>query len=96
MRLSDDEKNQIKRQVSDIFGEKSRVFLFGSRVDDTKKGGDIDLFIEAEIVTNGFEQTIRLITKLQMALGDQKIDVVLAKDPSRLIEQEARQGGVLL
>ena len=27
---------------------------------------------------------------------DQKIDVVLAKDPSRLIEQEARQGGVLL
>ena len=74
----------------------SQVLLFGSRVDDTKKGGDIDLFIEPQHLSNEFEQKIILITKLQLVLGDQKIDVVLAKDVNRLIEKEARKKGVLL
>ena len=96
MRLTTEEKTQIKQQVTQVFGKGSRVLLFGSRVDDTKKGGDIDLFIEPQHLSNEFEQKITLITKLQLLLGDQKIDVVLAKDANRLIEQEARQKGVLL
>ena len=96
MRLTENERQHIKQYVIQFFGEGSRVFLFGSRVDDAKKGGDIDLFIEPEHLINEFEQKIMLLTKLQFALGDQKIDIVLAKDPSRLIEQEARKKGVLL
>ncbi|MEW5817078.1 MAG: nucleotidyltransferase domain-containing protein [Spirochaetota bacterium] len=45
MRLSDTEKKVIKKAVFDNFGRNARVFLFGSRVDDTKRGGDIDLVI---------------------------------------------------
>ncbi len=41
-------------------------------------------------------QTITLTTRLQLALGDQKIDIVLAKNTNRLIEKEARKNGVLL
>ena len=96
VRLTLEERRHIKQLVTHVFGEGSRVFLFGSRVDDTKKGGDIDLFIEPEHLSNEFEQKITLITKLQLVLGDQKIDVVLAKDANRLIEQEARKKGVML
>ena len=96
MRLTENERKHIKQHVIQFFGEGSRVFLFGSRVDDTKKGGDIDLFIEPKHLENEFEQKIMLLTALQLALGDQKIDIVVAKDSTRLIEQEARRTGVLL
>ncbi|MBP9726232.1 MAG: nucleotidyltransferase domain-containing protein [Gammaproteobacteria bacterium] len=96
MRLTQEERSHIKHHVSSIFGAQSRVFLFGSRVDDAKKGGDIDLFIEPECIFNPVEQEIQLLTKLQFVLGDQKIDIVIARDPNRLIEQEARRNGELL
>ena len=96
MRLTIEERNQIKQHVRDVFGEGSKIFLFGSRAHDAKKGGDIDLFVEPQILTNETQQKITLITKLQFALGDQKIDIVVAKDKNRLIEQEARKNGVLL
>ena len=96
MRLTPNEIIQIKRYTEEVFGIKSRVYLFGSRADDAKKGGDIDLFIEPEQITNAFEQEIQFLTKLKFALGDQKIDVIIAKDSDRLIEQEARRTGVLL
>jgi hypothetical protein len=28
------------------YGGETRIFLFGSRTDDSKKGGDIDLYIQ--------------------------------------------------
>ena len=96
MRLTVEEIKHIKQQVYHVFGDGSRVFLFGSRTDETKKGGDIDLFIEPQHVSNVSEQKITLLTKLQTVLGDQTIDIVLAKDKNRLIEQEARKKGVLL
>jgi hypothetical protein len=46
MRLSQYECAVVKSQVQSIFGQEAQVFLFGSRVDDLKKGGDIDLFIK--------------------------------------------------
>ena len=47
MRLTEFEINVIKQSARDIFGSDVQVFLFGSRVDDTKKCGDIDLYIKA-------------------------------------------------
>ena len=96
MRLTESERSIIKRLTVEIFGESSRVFLFGSRVDDDKKGGDIDLFIEAKTIYDLFDQKIKLLTQLQAAIGDQKIDIIIATDSTRPIEQEARRTGILL
>jgi len=47
MRLSEKEKKIILNLAKKYFGEKTKVFVFGSRLLD-KKGGDIDLYIEPE------------------------------------------------
>ncbi|MEQ1602849.1 MAG: nucleotidyltransferase domain-containing protein [Methylophilaceae bacterium] len=77
------------------------MWLFGSRVDDNKRGGDIDLLIE----TNGMDideivrAEISFQTKLQTKLGEQKIDVLLDY-PSRKSHPPiffiAKQTGILL
>jgi len=48
LRISSSESRIIKEKTLEIFGSSASVFLFGSRTDDTKKGGDIDLFIETD------------------------------------------------
>ena len=45
MRLTEQQINIIQQVVASVAGDNARVTLFGSRVDDTKKGGDIDLLI---------------------------------------------------
>ena len=47
MRLTETQRHSIKSAVTSILGEGGRVWLFGSRVDDAKRGGDIDLYVEA-------------------------------------------------
>ena len=46
MRLTETQRQSIKSAVTSVIGEESRVWLFGSRVDDAKRGGDIDLYVE--------------------------------------------------
>ena len=96
MRLQEFEINSIKSAAKDIFGSDSKVTLFGSRVYDDVKGGDIDLYIESVNKENLFEKKIAFLVKLKSTIGDQKIDVVISRDPSRLIEQEAKTKGIQL
>ena len=63
MRLSSKEINIIKNQVNKIFGD-SKIILFGSRINDNKNGGDIDLFIIPAKKDNLFEKKILLKTIL--------------------------------
>ena len=48
MRLSAAQTQLIVRCVRQQFGADARVMLFGSRLDDTARGGDVDLLIESE------------------------------------------------
>ncbi|WP_409525360.1 nucleotidyltransferase domain-containing protein [Nitrincola sp. MINF-07-Sa-05] len=96
MRLSDHEKEAIVRHTHQVFGQNAQVYLFGSRTDDQKRGGDIDLFIETIDSPDNFSKKIKLLALLMESLGEQKIDIVMAQDPTRLIEQEARNTGVQL
>ena len=79
MRLTDQQHATIRAIVTETFGAGAGVWLFGSRVDDSKRGGDIDLLIETDQVDiNTISRAeIAFLTKLQMKLGDQKIDVLL-------------------
>jgi len=96
MRLSIQEIIDIVRCTHKIFGQKSRVYLFGSRADDSKKGGDIDLYIESDSLLDLFEKKISLLECLEKFLGEQKVDIVISKDADREIEKKAKQEGVLL
>lgn len=95
MRLTNFEINSINKSFKEIFKE-GKIYLFGSRVDDRLKGGDIDLYIQCENIQNILEKKIDFLVRLKQKIGDQKIDVVISKDKSRVIEQEALEKGIRL
>ena len=79
MRLTPQQQSAIRTAVAETFGEDANIWLFGSRVDDNKRGGDIDLLIETKEleVTTIVRAELAFLTKLQMKLGEQKIDVLI-------------------
>jgi len=88
LRLTSKEINIIKNQVYKTF-EDAKIYLFGSRIDDSLNGGDIDLYIITK--TPSFAKKLRLKTILEDLLF-KPVDIVLAKDKNRLIEKEALKG----
>ncbi len=77
MRLKKEHIDAIKKCSAGLFGDNARVYLFGSRVSDNKKGGDIDLYIETNETNEIFNKKIKLIVELKKIIGDRKIDVVI-------------------
>lgn len=94
MRLSVKYQQTIKKYFNEFFD--GEIYLFGSRVDDTKKGGDIDLYLVVNNHDNLFQRKIKFLSRIKRELGEQKIDVVFNTDPDRLIEKEAKKWGVQL
>ena len=90
MRLREKEVSVIKSTIKNIFGE-VQLYLFGSRVDDSKKGGDIDLFVIAKDSSNLFEKKIKALAKRKILLH-KPVDIVLHQDFKREIEQQALKG----
>ena len=95
MRLLPQYKETIKRSFLEVFGQ-GEVYLFGSRTNDAKRGGDIDLFLEIEDKRDLFAKKLKFLARIKKRLGEQKIDVVFNEDPKRLIEKEARKWAIKL
>ena len=95
MRLQKQEIHNILQVARNIYGEKVKVYLFGSRLDNTKRGGDIDLLIRTDEEKKGVLARIRMIAQLKFLLGDQKIDIIGDHEDS-IVAQEALRKGVLL
>ena len=93
LRLSEQEKKIIKSVIREIFGE-AKVYLFGSRLDDTKRGGDIDLFVVAQDKTDLLHKKIKALARLERALH-KPVDIVVHKNFDRAIEQEAMRGELI-
>jgi len=101
MRLSSSQKDAIVESVRDVFGPEAKAFLFGSRTDDSKFGGDIDLLVEVPHFSDEiFPQKIRTLGRIQRRIGEQKIDLVVTDGSpeveSQLIVRNARRQGVPL
>lgn len=99
MRLTEAQREAIKAAVASVIHADSRVWLFGSRAFDTRRGGDIDLMIETDTtLPNRVATLCRLEGRLVWALGDRKIDILLkdARTPEAPIHRIAREQGVLL
>jgi predicted nucleotidyltransferase len=61
------------------FGEGCEIWLFGSRVDDSRKGGDIDLMVfppRNEKIP--YSEKLAFRANLKRRIGDRKIDVLFA------------------
>ena len=98
MRLSNQEIKSIKEAFKEVFGD-GKIFLFGSRIDDSKKGGDIDLYIQPKYTLDTkkiLDKKIKFKLALYDKIGEQKIDVIISKDKNSSIEKEALQTGILL
>jgi uncharacterized protein len=95
MRITERERKIIRDTASSIFGPDVKIFLFGSRVDDTLKGGDIDLYVETTR-PSPLQNKISFLSRLKWELDDQRIDVVVrAPDKKdKAIYHIARQTGV--
>ena len=77
MRLSQLQHDIIIQETQKLFGTDVTIRLFGSRINDELKGGDIDLFLEfPNNNPNLWQKILRLNTALQKRLGEQKIDII--------------------
>lgn len=99
MRLTPPQEQLIKSTVNRVLGTESRVWLFGSRVNDELRGGDIDLLVETEAAfPNRAKVLCNLYGALIFALGDRKLDVLLkdGRTSDAPIFNIAKSTGVLL
>ena len=79
MRLTDLEIQAIRQIARQVGGERSRVRVFGSRLDDTAHGGDIDLLLELqEPVENPALMAARMSASVFRAMRGRKVDVLLS------------------
>jgi predicted nucleotidyltransferase len=99
MRLTPAQIDTIKSTTQAVLGEGAQVTLFGSRVDDQAKGGDVDLMIEVrQTLQEPALIAARIASQISRAMHGRKVDVLL-KAPNLLeqpIHRIAQQQGVPL
>lgn len=99
MRLSEDDRHTILRVVHDVCGPQARVRLFGSRLNDTQRGGDIDLLVELpDAPADARALQWQLYVKLLRALGGRPVDVLVIGPGTKRqpVHEEALREGELL
>jgi predicted nucleotidyltransferase len=75
MRLSKEEIDTIKFLAKKYF-DTDKVYIFGSRVDDDKKGGDIDIYIETDLKKT-LNAKLAFLRDFELKFGLQKIDLIV-------------------
>ena len=100
MRLTQQEQVAIAKAAKGVLPAGSRVLMFGSRADDHRRGGDIDLLVEAPAPVSA-QQSVALSTQLAARLyrlmGERRIDILVAtadEPDDRLVVSEARRDGL--
>lgn len=95
MRLSSTELTAL-RTIIGALDPAGQVYLYGSRADDTRRGGDIDLYLLASRPVNLKDQ---LSTQYRLELAcDTRVDLLVRNpgEPQQPIHQIAVEQGVLL
>ena len=99
MRLTSEQVDTIKSTAQAVLGADVQVTLFGSRVHDEQKGGDVDLMLEVQqAIAEPALMSARVASKVSRAMQGRKVDVLL-KAPNLLeqaIHRIASQEGVRL
>ncbi len=92
MRISEESARKAAAIIARSYGEGAKVWLFGSRANDEKRGGDVDFFVEAQPT----DLMAAMRCKSDLAdLFDLKVDLIVG-DGTRPIHRIAKQTGVRL
>jgi uncharacterized protein len=85
MRITSEQISTIRMSAAQLAGDAARVWLFGSRVRDDARGGDVDLLLELdEAVAEPAQLSARLAARVSRAMHGRKVDVVI-KAPNLLL-----------
>ena len=93
MRLNPKEIEVIEQSVAEV-DPAAIVYLFGSRVNDAARGGDIDLLVESSCIDSRKKRDLH--DHLFHRLGAQKVDLFVTEDYSEPFARIARSKGVRL
>lgn len=93
MRLSHEEQAAITDAVRQADAD-AQIYLFGSRVNDTAKGGDIDLLVLSKKIN--LMAKLEILAQLHLKLGERKIDVAVYPDASRPFPRLVMHEGIHL
>ena len=93
MRLANKEQLVIRDAIHQADAD-AIIYLFGSRVDDTAKGGDIDLLVLSRKIN--LMTKLEILAQLHQKLGERKIDIAVYSDTTRPFPRMVIQTGVLL
>jgi len=93
VRLNDEEKRVILQAIHSI-DPNAKVYLFGSRVDDSGKGGDIDLLVFSRKISYGDKLVVK--KNIFSTIDEQKIDLIVTKDGGEPFVQMVLEQGVQL
>jgi predicted nucleotidyltransferase len=80
MRLTEKEKDNLLKSIH-YWDKDAQVYLFGSRTNDSKKGGDIDLAVWSRRI--GLKEKIDIKLKFFEEFGEQKIDLITIEEASQ-------------
>lgn len=102
MRLARIECEAIEAAARETLPAGSRVWLFGSRLDDSRRGGDIDLLLDLRQPLDADARCAlrsRFVARIWRRIDERRIDVVLSEDAAtdpRAIVQEVMARGTQL
>ncbi len=79
MRLTEDQIESIRHLAHQVVGQRVRVRVFGSRLDDAARGGDLDLMLElTEPVGNPALVAARMSALVSRVMQGRKVDILLS------------------
>ena len=93
VRLKPDEIKKIKEAVHE-YDKEAGIYIFGSRADLTKKGGDLDILVISRRILPIQRRFIKI--NMYKMLGEQKIDIIVTEEINSPFLKMALQTGVRL
>jgi predicted nucleotidyltransferase len=93
MRLKKEEQNIIVNTIKSMDGN-AEVYLFGSRTDDNKRGGDIDILVLSSKLE--LTEKLKILVKLHKHLGERKIDLLIYKNNLNPFAKYVLEGAIQL
>ena len=97
MRLTEQQIQDIKAIIQAEVGSEASVIVFGSRTDDSKKGGDLDLMVQVPApVERPALLSAKLSARISKIMHGLKVDVILQSPATKIapIHRIARETGI--